>query len=407
MKAAIISVGSELLGGYAIDSNSTWISRKLMDIGIQTTFKVSVPDVPEDIVESLTLARDKADLIICTGGLGPTNDDVTKEAFCQFIGTDLIFDGDYYQKLKERFERRGTVMPDSNREQAFVPDGTGTIPNPKGSALGIKFQQNSKRYFILPGVPSEMKAMMEETVLPELDVLFPGSVSALTIRTTGIMESALYDLLSDLVEESDVDVSFLPGFMGVDVRLTHPDHDAVMGLASKVYDRASSYVYAEGWETMEEAVARLLRERGLTIAVAESCTGGLLSDRLTNVPGSSDYFLGGTISYSNESKMDMLGVQKQTLVRHGAVSEETASQMASGVRRVFQANIGVSITGIAGPAGGTLQKPVGLTFIGLDFSGEIEVRRLIFTEDRRFNKELAAQAALNMVRLALDEPAGG
>ncbi|MEE9166245.1 MAG: competence/damage-inducible protein A [Candidatus Neomarinimicrobiota bacterium] len=401
MKAAIISIGNELLGGFSLDSNSTWIGRKLMDLGIRTTFKMSVRDSREDIVEALGIAGEKADLIICTGGLGPTNDDVTKEAFCDFMGANLKFDKEYYGELVEKFDRRGLEIPDSNQVQAYIPDRGSVIPNPKGSALGIMFEKDETRYYVLPGVPMEMKTMMEEIVLPNLQGIVTQSLSVHTIRTTGIMESALYDLLSDLVQTSEIEVSFLPGFMGVDLRLTHTDPDAVTEFMSAVYDRAGDYVYGEDWETLEEVVGKLLRENNVTVAAAESCTGGLLTDRLTNVPGSSDYVLGGVVTYSNEAKISILEVKKKTLEAEGAVSEETARQMAQGVRDRFQAQMGISTTGIAGPGGATQEKPVGLTYIGLDFSGKRQVKRFIFSENRRFNKELAAQAALNMLRLAI------
>lgn len=402
MKAAIIPIGNELLGGYALDSNSTWIGRKLTEIGIKTVFRISVRDSIEDIQEALQISSDKADVVLCTGGLGPTNDDVTKQAFCSFVGAKLIFDEGYFQRLEARFEKKGRTMPESNREQAYVPDKGEVIPNPIGSARGIKYKTDATRYYIMPGVPAEMKGMMGETVIPDLADISTEDLIVSTIRITGLMESALYDLLSDLVEETKVEVSFIPGFMGVDIRLTSRDSVAVMELSSVIYDRVGSYVYAEDWETLEEVVGRLLKENGLTVAVAESCTGGLLADRLTNVPGSSDYFLGGVVTYSNESKMSLLGVKNETLVSRGAVSAETAVEMAAGARAVLQSEIGISITGIAGPTGGTPGKPVGLTFIGLDYAGDCEVNRYVFSDERRFNKELAAQAALNMMRLAIE-----
>ncbi|MFQ6673856.1 MAG: nicotinamide-nucleotide amidohydrolase family protein, partial [Fidelibacterota bacterium] len=247
----------------------------------------------------------------------------------------------------------------------------------------------------------EMKAMMEESVLPAVSELVSTGLRVTTLRTTGLMESALHEMVSDLVEASPAAVSFIPGFLGVDVRLTSRDENAVLELSSAILDRLGNHVYAEDWETLEEAVGRLLREEGLTLAVAESCTGGLLADRLTDVPGSSDYFLGGVVTYSDGAKVSMLGVKEDTLASTGAVSEETAREMARGVRELLQAHLGVAITGIAGPTGGTPGKPVGLTYIGLDYAGDCHVIRYIFSEDRRFNKELAAQAALNSIRLAL------
>ncbi|MFQ6674993.1 MAG: competence/damage-inducible protein A [Fidelibacterota bacterium] len=401
MNAAIVTIGNELLAGYTVDSNATWMGRKLMDLGIETVFKISVRDVKKEVTDALALAGEKGDVILTTGGLGPTLDDVTKEAFCQFSGASLVFHEEYYETLRRKFRSRGMEMPESNRDQARIPDRGDIIPNPRGSALGIAYERGGKRFYLLPGVPLEMKTMMEETVLPRLKKLVSSPKMVTTLRTTGMPESAVMDRVSDLVTASDVRVAFIPGFTGVDIRLTSSRREAVGELASALRDRLGSAVYGEGWVKLEETVGTLLRNRGLTVSAAESCTGGLLGDRLTDVPGSSDYFLGGVVCYANESKVSTVGVTESTLATAGAVSEEAAREMASGVRRVFQADIGISITGIAGPTGATAGKPVGLTFIGLDFAGDSQVNRYVFTDDRRFNKELAAQTALNILRLSL------
>lgn len=401
MRVAIITIGDEILGGFTLDSNSTWMARKLMDIGIATNWKMSVGDNAADIKEAFQISSEKSDVVLCTGGLGPTADDITMETFAEYISSELIFDEDYYERLKSIFDERGYEMPESNRSQAYLSDKGDIIPNPKGSARGVKYVADGTSYYILPGVPSEMKAMMEETILPEIKSTVKESINVTTLRTTGMMESALYDVLQEVLTGSKVRVGFLPGFTGVDIRLSSTDRDEVMELASAIYEKIGRTIYAEDWETLEAAVGRGLREKGLTVAVAESCTGGLLGDRFTNVPGSSDYFLGAVVSYSNEAKMKLLGVQNDTLMEHGAVSEETASEMAQGVRQILQADIGISITGISGPDGGTPEKPVGLTFIAIDYSGDVNVKRLMFLRDRRFNKELAAQTALNLVRLTM------
>lgn len=401
MRVAIITIGDEILGGFTLDSNSTWMARKLMDIGIATNWKMSVGDNAADIKEAFQISSEKSDVVLCTGGLGPTADDITMETFAEYISSELIFDEDYYERLKSIFDERGYEMPESNRSQAYLSDKGDIIPNPKGSARGVKYVADGTSYYILPGVPSEMKAMMEETILPEIKSTVKESINVTTLRTTGMMESALYDVLQEVLSGSKVRVGFLPGFTGVDIRLSSTDRDEVMELASAIYEKIGRTIYAEDWETLEAAVGRGLREKGLTVAVAESCTGGLLGDRFTNVPGSSDYFLGAVVSYSNEAKMKLLGVQNDTLMEHGAVSEETASEMAQGVRQILQADIGISITGISGPDGGTPEKPVGLTFIAIDYSGDVNVKRLMFLRDRRFNKELAAQTALNLVRLTM------
>ena len=401
MNAGIISVGNELLMGFTLDSNSTWIARKLLDLGIKVDLKLTIADNEGEILEAFKTLSSRCDVILCTGGLGPTSDDVTKSAYCDFIQAGLELNEDYFEELKKKFEDRQLVMSDSNREQAMVPDKGETIPNSLGSALGLKFVDEESRIYVMPGVPSEMKRMMEETVLPELEQLPRDELHVTTIRLTGIMESALYDQVKDLLNDNIVKVAFLPGFLGVDVRLMSRDKDSLLELSGQFFDRLGNYVYAEDWETLEDAVGRLLIERGLTLATAESCTGGLLGNRITNVAGSSEYYLGGIVSYSDAAKMNLLGVSQETLKEFGAVSEETAQEMALGARRVLQSDVGVSITGIAGPTGGTEDKPVGLVYIAVDVAGDVAVRKFVFSEDRRYNKELSAQAALNLVRMSM------
>ena len=401
MKSALITIGDELLGGYTIDSNAAWIGRKLMDIGIRTVWKLTVPDQKDDIVNAMSLAAEKADVVICTGGLGPTRDDITRDAYCEFTGAELEMDKQYLDELSARFERRGVTMPESNRSQGLVPDRGSVIPNPKGSARGMFCSVDGRWICILPGVPAEMKGMMEESVLPELGDMSTSDLFVTNIRTTGVMESKLHDLLDDAMNGSPVSIAFLPGFSGVDIRLTSEDESVVAELSRGVYKLAGKYIYAEDWVTLEESVGECLREKGVTLAVAESCTGGLLGDRITNVAGSSDYFLGGVVCYSDEAKINLVGVKRETLDSFGAVSEETAAEMATGVREKFGADMGVSITGVAGPGGGTEEKPVGLTCFGLDDGANPFSRSVTFYRDRRFNKELSAQTALNSVRLRI------
>ena len=401
MKSAILTIGDELLGGFTLDSNGAWIGRKLMDIGIRTIWKTSVGDIKGEIVEAMALAASKADIVICTGGLGPTRDDITMDAYCEFTGATLEMDEGYLELLRERFSKRGVDMPESNLNQGLVPDRGTIIPNSKGSARGLWCTVDGAWLCVLPGVPAEMKSMMEETVLPELEQMSPNELVITNIRTTGVMESQLHDLLESAMEESAVNIAFLPGFSGVDLRLTAGDESAVVELASNIYDLAGKYIYAEDWVTLEQSVGESLREKGLMLALAESCTGGLLGDRITDVPGSSEYFAGSVICYSDKAKINLVGVKSETLKKYGAVSEETAAEMASGARKVFDADIGVSITGIAGPGGGTDEKPVGFTCFGLDDGEKPFTRSVQFYRDRRFNKELSAQTALNSVRLRI------
>lgn len=401
MKSSILTIGNELLCGYTIDSNAAWIGRKLIDIGIKTVWKSSVLDHNDEIVSAMSMAAQKADIIICTGGLGPTRDDVTLDAYREFTGSDLELDAKYLHTLKSKFERRGVIMPESNRNQALVPNKGDVIPNPKGSARGFSCYVDGVLICILPGVPLEMKTMMEETVLPKLESMEPSEIFVTNIRTTGVMESKLHDLLEPSIVASSVSTAFLPGFSGVDIRLASNDKSAVKTLAGDIYSLAGKYVYAEDWVTLEESVGKYLLDMAKTLAIAESCTGGLLGDRITNIPGCSQYFAGGVICYSNEAKIKLAGVKKSTLDSFGAVSENVAAEMASGIRKKLSADIGISITGISGPEGGSKEKPIGLTCFGLDDGVNKLTRSIRFFSDRRFNKELSAQAALNILRLRL------
>ncbi|MFL3050448.1 MAG: CinA family nicotinamide mononucleotide deamidase-related protein [Candidatus Neomarinimicrobiota bacterium] len=401
MKSSIITIGNELLGGYTVDSNGTWIGRKLIDIGITTFWKSTVPDDKEEIINAMSLAVDKANVVICTGGLGPTNDDLTLEAYCEFVKTELEIDQEYLDELKYRFKQRGVSMPVINENQALIPRRGTLIPNPKGSARGISCIIDDTWFCILPGVPSEMKAMMDATVLPELKEMISEELFVSNIRTTGIMESVLYELLANIILDTNVSIGFLPGFSGVDIRLTSNDETAVISLAKEIYKLAGKFIYAEDWVTLEESVGESLRKRGLTLSIAESCTGGLLSDRITNIPRCSDYFQGGVVCYSDESKINLLNVDEKIIKNFGSVSIETATQMAMGVRKKFNADIGISITGVAGPDGGTDKKPVGFTCFSLDDGNRPYSSTAKFFNDRRFNKEISAQTALNSIRLRL------
>mgnify|MGYP001288190660 CR=1 FL=1 len=401
MKSSIITIGNELLGGYTVDSNGTWIGRKLIDIGITTFWKSTVTDDKEEIINAMSLAVDKANVVICTGGLGPTNDDLTLEAYCDFVKTELEIDQEYLEDLKYRFKQRGVSMPTINENQALIPKRGTVIPNPKGSARGISCIIDDTWFCILPGVPSEMKAMMDATVLPELKQMVSEELFVSNIRTTGIMESVLYELLANTIVDTNVAIGFLPGFSGVDIRLTSNDETAVTSLAKEIYKLAGKFIYAEDWVTLEESVGNSLRKRGLTLSIAESCTGGLLSDRITNIPRCSDYFQGGVVCYSDQSKINLLNVDEKIIKNFGSVSIETATQMAMGVRKKFNADIGISITGVAGPDGGTDKKPVGFTCFSLDDGNKPYSSTAKFFKDRRFNKEISAQTALNSIRLRL------
>lgn len=404
MRIGLITIGNELLQGYTVDTNAAWIGKKLGALGISVESHLTIPDKKNVIVETLNDAQNKGfDVVISTGGLGPTLDDITPSAFYTFFGAKAVFDSDYWEHLSSRFEKRGIKISEINRNQAMVPDKGEILENPVGSARGLHFESSQTHFFALPGVPAEMKAMMSESVLPFLSNISKKVLFLKTLRTTGLPESTLAEKIDDIVKAmlSEVNFAFLPQSTGVDIRISS-DKESVLKLClEKLEKRLKRFVYGYDEDRLEEIVGKLLLERKYTIAIAESCTGGLVSNRLTNVPGSSGYFMGGVVSYSDQSKMKLLNVKSETLDNFGAVSENTAGEMAVGVQSLFKTDIGVSVTGIAGPGGYTDLKPVGLVYIGIRVHGNEYVKQFTFTNSRDYNKHLSSQAALNLLRLEL------
>ncbi len=408
MKAEIVNVGDEILLGQIVNTNATFLSQALVNAGVEPRWITVLGDSREDILNGLEVAFRRADVVLITGGLGPTHDDVTKYAVAEFFQSPLTIDPELYEKLKRRFEARGRPMPEVNRNQAEVPVKATVLPNPAGTAPGLFFEENGRLCFVLPGVPMEMRRLTEESVLPILTQKLKNKGACLrfkTLRTTGIFESKLMEVLGDVAAvEKFASLAFLPHFFGVDLRLTVKSNSAsecekrLQQAENLIRAKVGKYIYGEDNETLEEKVAELLFRTKQTVAVAESCTGGLVSHKLTNIPGSSEYFDRAIVSYSNQAKMENLGVSPQTLEQFGAVSEQTAREMAEGVRQMAGTDWGLSTTGIAGPGGGTAEKPVGLVYIGLSGERETVVRRFIFTNDRLANKERAAYAALELLR---------
>ena len=383
----------------------------------------TVGDDLETITEAIARALQRADLVITTGGLGPTNDDITKKAICRYFKRPLIFYDKILKKIEDRFKQRGLTMPAVNQNQALLPQAARFIDNPVGSAVGIAIEEDEKLFVAIPGVPSEMRPMIEGWVT---DAIKKRSGEIVTIhrklRTVGIIESALYEKIADLIDrriqagrterstgDEKIAVAFLPSWKGVDIRLTAVTKDEDQSrqkldeLEKKITETIGKYIYGYDGDSLPEVVGGMLRERHMTIAVAESCTGGLLGKTITDIPGSSDYFAGGVIAYSNELKMKLLSVPQIILEKYGAVSDECARYMAEGAVQNLGANIGVSVTGIAGPSGGTDDKPVGIVYIGLSAAGETRAKEYRFGNDRERNRERSAVAALDMVRRYLME----
>ena len=405
MLAEIISIGNELLNGNTVNSNATYISKKLHENGIIAGYIQVVGDVAIAIRQALDLALARSDVILLTGGLGPTPDDITRTVVADYFGHKLIFDEQIYDNLKKRFARRGIPIPEVNRNQAMVPEGVELIPNRKGSAQGMIFRRKQKSVFVMPGVPMEMKGMMENTVIPKLREMCPDCrVKVDFIRSTGLAESVIYQKMdSELNQFTSYEIAFLPNFSGVDLRVVRKGEDITDNQKFKKFlklldDEIGDAIYAREDIELEEVLGKLLRERKLTISLAESLTGGLVQHKLTQIPGSSDYFMGGIVSYSNEAKMELLGVRESSLKKYGAVSELVAKEMAEGVRKRLGTDIGISTTGIAGPTGATATKPVGLVYLALSAKDIVIARKQVFGPDRNSVKQRSAQAALELAR---------
>ena len=417
MKIEIVTVGDELLLGFTIDTNSAHLGRELASIGVEITHRSSVGDSAPDIANAIGKALDRTGAVITTGGLGPTADDVTKASIAAIFGRSMQLDEHVLDSMKARWARlkRTGPFPESNIAQAMIPEGATILPNRHGSAPGIWLEDDAGRWVaMLPGVPREMRGLFADELLPRIrervEKESGGNIPVIrsrTLRTTGIAESALADLLGDLAAGVDgCSLAFLPSVESVDLRLTirgvpSEEADSILDQAvMKLRNTAGQYVYGEEGADLAELVLDQCRRRGLKIGVAESCTGGMLGSRLTAIAGSSEVFVGGVIAYDNSVKRDILGVSSADLEQYGAVSEEVASAMAASVRRLVNADIGVSITGVAGPGGGTAAKPVGMVWVALDGAGT-EARCLRLFGTREEVRQRAAQAALDMIRRAV------
>lgn len=409
MNAELVIIGNEIIRGLTVDTNSAYLGRELETLGIAVSRKTAVGDDPRAIRDAVSGALRRVGLAICTGGLGPTGDDVTKKAVAGLFRSPLVLDCEVLKYVVSRFTQRGIPMPAANREQAMVPDQAAVLHNPQGTAPGLLFFRGEKLVALLPGVPNEVRAIWQESLKHRLAGLSKGTVvECLTLRVFGLSESALAEKLALVeVQLAPGDLAYLPGTHGVDLRLTFTGTNR-RALASKMRATAAligrslgDSVYGRNDETLASVCGALLREKGLTIALAESCTGGLASDRLTDVLGCSEYFAGSVVTYSNALKTSLLGVSAKTLKAHGAVSPATAREMALGARKRLGCDIGLAITGIAGPGGWSADKPVGLVYFAIVGPKGIMDEQRRFGGTRRINKELAANTALNLLRLYL------
>ena len=413
MKAEIITIGTELLLGQIVDTNSAWLAEKLAELGIDVYYKASVGDNKQRVIETLHNSLERSGLVITTGGLGPTQDDITREAVAEALGRDLVKSEAVLEQVKCYFHQSGREMSENNVTQAYFPEGAKIIENKKGTAPAFLVAEDDKIVISLPGVPGEMKYLMEKKVIPYLqEESFIGQqvIHSRVIKTCGIGESDLEMKIEDIVDQqTDPTIALLADSWEVKIRLTAKAEteaeaqELIEQEEEKLQERISDYIYGYNDDTLEQVVAEKLWEQELTLAVAESCTGGLIGDCLTSVPGSSAYFDRGIVSYSNQAKRELLGVKEATLEEFGAVSQQTAREMAAGVKNKSGVDIGLATTGIAGPGGGTEEKPVGLVYLAIAIEDEVQVYQFNFNGSRNRVKHLTARLALNNLRQKLDK----
>jgi len=413
MNVELITIGDELLLGFTIDTNAAHLARTLASIGISIVRRATVGDDGKEIAEAVREALDRTGGVITTGGLGPTSDDRTRPAIADLFGRELVPDEERWEALRALWRERGRgEIPLSNRGQIMIPRDATVLTNRHGTAPGIWLEDERGRWCaMLPGVPREMRGMLADELLPRLRDRFSTGLTVVrsrTIRTTGIAESKLAEVLGPLASGVDgLSLAYLPGQEGVDLRLTSRDRGATQAdealdkAAAQLRQLVSRYAYGEDGTDLATIVLGACEARTLHIGVAESCTGGLLGARLTAIPGSSTVVLGGVIAYSNEVKRELLGVRQETLDAYGAVSEQVATEMAAGVRRRVGAEVGMAITGVAGPGGGTADKPVGLVWIGVDVQGTVRTHGSRFIGDRAEIRFRSTQAALDILRRML------
>jgi nicotinamide-nucleotide amidase len=407
MRAAIITIGDELLIGQTIDTNSAWMGAELSKSGFDVYRITSVHDRREDILYALNEAAGKTDVVLITGGLGPTSDDITKQTLCEFFSTHLVMNYEVLSMIEEMMSHRNFPMNDKNRRQAEVPESCRVLKNAAGTAPGMWFEKDATIYIAMPGVPQEMKYLMTELILPELNQRFRSQVIIhRNIMTYGTFEAKLADILTEFESElpESIKLAYLPASGIIKLRLTGTgeDHAILSGIindqANKLYKIIPEYIYGEDEESLEMVVGRLLLSENKTLSTAESCTGGEIAHLITSVAGSSAYYKGSVIAYSNSVKTQLLGVQDYIITKHGAVSENTAREMAVGMRSLLNTDYALATTGIAGPDGGTESKPVGTVWMAVASERGTVTEKRVFGNDRITNIRRFSLAALNLLR---------
>jgi nicotinamide-nucleotide amidase len=406
MRAEIIATGSELLSGGVVDTNSVFLAEELLEIGIETAFKTIVGDSDKDMEDAVRTARDRVDVILVTGGIGPTEDDITRKAMARVLKKRLVLSDDALKAVKAVFSAKGKTYPGANDRQALIPAGARLLMNPVGVAPGFLLIEDEKFVAVLPGVPAEMQAMFRENLRPALEEHFGGKavIRRKVLHTCGLSESKVNELIQDILKQKRPAVGLTARDTGVDIRIVAHEGSGVRSRSTverteaEIRKKLGDAVYGIDGQEMEEVVGALLLQRKMTLSVAESCTGGMIGARITNIAGSSAYFERGVVTYSNAAKVELLGVPADLIERHGAVSREVAKAMAQGMRERAKTDMGLAVTGIAGPAGGTPEKPAGLVYIALATADGVAVNENRFLGARDHVRQRSAQMALDMVR---------
>jgi nicotinamide-nucleotide amidase len=410
MKAEIITIGDEILIGQIVDTNSAWIAEQFNLNGIEIHQITSVHDDTEHIKDALKKAEDNVDLVILTGGLGPTKDDITKHALCEYFNTRLVFHEPTFEHIKQRFKNRNIDLNKLNRDQALIPESCTVLPNKAGTAPGMWFEKNDTIFVSVPGIPFEMKYLVENEILPRLQN--NGKTKAIfhkTVQTQGLPESMLAERIENWETSlpKNIKLAYLPNPMSVRLRLSaigtnvNDLKEQIQGEIERLKQIIPDHIFGFDNETLAEVLGRMLFEKGQTLAVAESCTGGYISHLITSVPGSSGWYKGGITAYSNEIKQNLLGVATESLEKYGAVSEQVVREMAEGIRKRLNSDFAVATSGIAGPAGGTEEKPVGTLWIALAGPANTVAEKFVFGDNRERNIIRSSQTALQILRRAI------
>ena len=408
LSGELLIIGNEIITGRVVDTNSNFIAKNLFKLGIDLARITAINDKKEAIEEFLKEALKRSDLIFTTGGLGPTPDDNTTAVAAKICNRRLILDESLLEQIEKHFANTNKTMPESLTRQALVPQGAIVLDNPTGMAPGLILKHEKKVLILLPGVPIELEKIFLTGVIPFLEGTYSlKPVFSKTIRTTNIAEVEIFEKLSRyFLQHKKLQVAYLPQPTGVDIVIwTDKDKKLLVTFEKEIVSQLKSFVYGFDTNDIETIIGQTLRKKRLTLAIAESCTAGLISDRITNVPGSSDYFIGGVVAYGNDIKKLICRVKQETLKKFGAVSKEVVLEMAIGIKEQYKTNIGLSISGIAGPTGGTPKKPVGLVYIGIATKRGDNCEERMFNGNRRMIKEQSAMAALDLLRRTLESGA--